>query len=116
MTETQNILAHEDMMQAIINYQGHTRMSQGWFDILFTHRKRIALHDPKLMHKLIYANGQTKLVANEIAKTFVRENDKTLDIMYEQIGKGISGMVLLSHENRMAFIEDLGKLAEKYGI
>jgi hypothetical protein len=107
---------YADMMQALINYNGHYRMAQGWFDIIFTHRKRIAMYDQKIMHCLTFANGHTKFACKEMGKTFVHQDEKSFDVMYDQIGKGISGMALIPFDKRDAFLEELQALSDKYYI
>ena len=112
-TETNN-QAYEEMMQALINISGHSHMIQGWCDALYPIRHYVSQYDLTLMPLMVETMGRLKILNKRISKTFVKDDEKSKDVMYDQIGKGISNMSNLSHENTMLYLEELSQLSDKY--
>lgn len=106
--------AYSEMMQALINISGHAHMIQGWYDSLYPIKDYLAMYDSTLMYKMCETFGRLKILNMQIAKTFVKDDAESVEIMFQQIGKGISCMAKLSPENRVKFIEELEELSEKY--
>lgn len=106
--------AYHEMMQALINISGHAHMLQGWHDSLFPIKEYLAQYDSSLLYRMTDVFGKLKILNKQIAKTFVKDDEKSVNIMYEQIGKGISSMAKMTPENRVKFIEELETLSEKY--
>jgi hypothetical protein len=99
--------AYDEMMQALINISGHSHLIQGWCDMLYPIRHYVAQYDPETM-------GRLKILNKQISKTFVKDDEKSKDVMYEQIGKGISNMSNLSYSDAMSYLDELNQLADKY--
>lgn len=106
--------AYSEMMQALINISGHSHMIQGWYDSLFPIKNYLAQYDSTLLYRMSEVLGRLKIVNKQIGKTFVKDDEISIGIMYDQIGKGISAMAKMSPENRVKFIEELVILSEKY--
>jgi len=106
--------AYGEMMQAMINISGHIQMIQGWHDSLFPIKDYVNQYDSTLMYRAVDVFGKMKILNKQICKTFVKDDETSLGIMFEEIGKGISHMAKLSPENRALFIEDLEILTDKY--
>jgi hypothetical protein len=106
--------AYEEMMQALINISGHSHMINGWYDSLFPIQSYLAQYDSTLLYRMSQVFHQLRLLNKQISKTFVKDDEKSKDIMYEQIGKGISAMTNMTPENRVKFVAELETLSEKY--
>jgi hypothetical protein len=106
--------AYDEMMQALINISGHSHLIQGWCDMLYPIRHYVAQYDPTLMPKMVETMGRLKILNKQISKTFVKDDEKSKDVMYEQIGKGISNMSNLSYSDAMSYLDELNQLADKY--
>jgi hypothetical protein len=105
---------YEEMMQGLINIYGHAHLIQGWYDSLYPIKEYLARYDSTLLYRMSEVFGKLKILNKQIAKTFVKDDEKSKDIMYEQIGKGISSMSQMTPENRVKFLEELETLSEKY--
>jgi hypothetical protein len=106
--------AYEEMMQSLINISGHAHMLQGWYDSLFPIKEYLAQYDSTLLYRMSEVFGKLKILNRQIAKTFVKDDEKSIALMYEQIGVGISAMAKMTHENRVKFLEELETISEKY--
>jgi len=114
MITKKNIQDYETMMQALINISGHLHMLEGHYDMLIIVKGYVSLYDPTLLPRLGSLIVNAKKSNKQIAKTFVKDDEKSKNIMYEQIGKGISSMSQMTPENRVKFLEELETLSEKY--
>lgn len=106
--------AYEEMMQGLINIVGHGYLMSGWIDSLYIINPYIKLYDESLWANMCVTQKRLDSTLKKISKTFVKNDEKSKDIMYEQIGKGISAMAKMSPENRVKFIKELEILSEKY--
>lgn len=105
---------YETMMQALINISGHLHMLEGHYDMLIIVKRYVSLYDPTLLPRLGSLIDNAKRANKQIAKTFVKDSERSKILMFEQIGKGISSMSEMSYEKSQQFLNELEILSEKY--
>ena len=106
--------AYEEMMQSLINISGHLYMLEGHFDMLVIHKKYVAQYDSTIIPRLGSLIINSQRANRQIARTFVKDDEQSKIIMFEQIGKGITAMGEMTLENRQKFMTELEQLSEKY--
>jgi hypothetical protein len=109
LTEEQKQI-EDEIMTGLSNIVGHCHLLDGWTDSLFPYTKIISTVNPKIFPQMIKVRGEAKILIKMLTKDLIRIDEEAQDIMYEQLGKTISLMAMMSPEQRKLFGEKLDNL------
>lgn len=102
---------HEEaIMDALTNICALLHMFDGWVDSTFPYSSVIHAHDKRIMAQMIQTRGQAKILLKLLSKQLVKDDDKAIDYMFENLGRQLSKACKMSIEERNVWMEKINSL------